>query len=74
MSGRRHLTTPPTRDEVPAAQKQHCAEFMTPRAEVAISSVITGQHPPAPVARMYDMLDTRRYYGKVVVPATGKPS
>jgi hypothetical protein len=47
---------------------------MTPRAEVAISSVITGQHPPAPVARMYDMLDTRRYYGKVVVPATGKPS
>ena len=68
------VRTPPTRDEVPAAQKQHCAGFMTPRADVAISSVITGQYPPAPAARAYDMLDARQYHGKVVVRAAGRPS
>ena len=53
--------------EVPAAQKQHCAEFMTPRRR----DRLIGHDPPTPAAHAYEMLDARRYHGKVVVPAAG---
>jgi hypothetical protein len=56
--------------EVPAAQKQHCAEFMTPRRR----DRLIGHDPPTPAAHAYEMLDARRYHGKVVVLAVGRPS